>query len=82
MLPKTLEYFCHLYRIFPKNKKSGLVYQVNQTAIETIFLEAGPSSTMTMLGSIIRKEFTLDIPLSKEENKINQIAYIKPKKVT
>ena len=48
-------------------------------AIETIFLEAGPSSTMTMLSSIIRKELTLDIPLSKEENKINQIAYAKPK---
>ena len=44
--------------------------------IETILLEPEPSNTMITLSSIMRKEPTLDIRLSKEEKKINQIAYV------
>ena len=35
-----------------------------------------PSSTMTMFSSILRNKPTLDIPPSKEEKKINKIAYV------
>ena len=44
--------------------------------IETILPEPEPSSTMTPFSSIIREKPTLDILLSKEEKKINQITYL------
>ena len=60
-----------------KQGKKHLFCISGQTNIETILLEPEPSSTRTTLSSIIRKDPTLDIPLSKEEKKINQIVYVK-----
>ena len=60
-----------------QEKKTSILYiRSNKRGHRNHLLEPEPGSTVITLSSIMKKEPTLDTPLSKEEKKINQIAYV------